>query len=377
MRKRFITRLFVSVAAIFLILASIRWFAASFPDLVPAPLQRLLLKKGMPATHPASDFEKALLETFDTLEVRTPDRQERFFLEDSLKQMLVRVPRGRPIEWIVWEIGRAAKGTSYRLTDSRYDQRRDKCVIDFRSSDARRPAIRLVVSRSERFFSTTGRMAILIEDFEFQADKTTIDILSFPEPLTVSLRPSVKKSAWTAQAADQYNKEVVIQLALEPLVRSNAHASLPMIMVHHSADKIRDIVDSACDAIPNFAGFNNLLGSRALEDPRVMGIVLREIKKRHGYFIETKTARRSVVPSKVREIELPYTRVTSRVPENESARDIEEHLRHLCVVAQKKGTVLAAAQASQDLVAALDAMRDAFRQNGIRLVHVSEIVTQP
>ncbi len=378
MRKRFVIRAFVLLAVIFAALLSLRLFHKSFPSLVPERVQKLLSYR-LPAKKPVknSPFETLLHEALQKLEVRQEDIHERLLLEDSLRELSVRVPKGRPLEWIVWDIAQSAEGTSYRLDDCVQDERRGTCAMSFASTNPKHPKVRINLSFSDRYFSTTARLAILIEDFDFEANQTTIDILSFPQPLTISLEPSSKKSAWTAQAAGQYNKEVVIQLALEPVVGSNAYASLPMILVHYPAEKIREMIAEAVKTIPNFSGFTNLLGSRAMEDTRVMDVVLHEVRKRHGYFAEGKTARSSVVASLADRIGLPYAVITARIPDSADMPGIEDHLRHSCIVAQKRGTALVSARASSQLVGALKATQSVFEQNGIRLVYVSEIVSQP
>jgi polysaccharide deacetylase 2 family uncharacterized protein YibQ len=375
MQKRLLTRLAILLLIIIAAYVSMRLFNKSFPQLIPSRLKQLLsYAPSLKRKEKSSRFEEALRGTLNKLEVAEQDITESLLQKDSLKHIQARIPRGRPIEWIVWDIAQSANATSYTLTDCSYNDRKAACTFDFQSSEPEKPRIRLVLRYADRFFSNSAKLAILIEDFEFQADQTTINILSFPKPLTIALAPSLAKSAWTAQAADQYKKEVVVQLMLEPLVRANTPDGAQMIMVHYPAEKIKSIISAAVESIPNFAGFNNVLGSRALEDSRVTEIVLREIKKRHGYFVETNTARSSVAPALARTIELAYARVGAHIPDNANARDIKDHLSHFCVVAHKKGEVLVAAKASAGLVEALNDMHDVFRQNGIRLVYVSEIV---
>jgi len=90
-----------------------------------------------------------------------------------------------------------------------------------------------------------ARMAILIRDFGFAADKTTVDYLSFPEPLTVALIPSRKLSSWTAQIANEYKKEIVVLLPMEPVMSRSSLAGAPLLMIHYPDVKVRSIIAGA------------------------------------------------------------------------------------------------------------------------------------
>jgi polysaccharide deacetylase 2 family uncharacterized protein YibQ len=126
--------------------------------------------------------------------------------------------------------------------------------------------------------------------------------------------------------------------------------------------------------VPNFSGFNNLWGSRALEDSRIMGIVCNEIKKAHGYFIETRATKNSVVSSVCENIGLPDKEIDAVVGEKSNRADIEKQLRNYAATAQANGTIIVEAPINAPFVAALKASVPMLKRNGIRLVPASEIV---
>lgn len=345
---------------------------------VPGRLRRLLgsTPSDSTRTRPLTRFESKLFEALGELEVREEEIETRFFLEDALREIEAAVPRGRPLEWVVWHVMQSTDGTSYRVTDCVLD-RNGACRIDFESSNDSDPATVVTITRANRFLSDAATMAVLLEEFDFGADQTTIDILSFPEPLTLSLVPDKEKAGWTAQAATEYNKEIVIAVPLESHTVPRSKAPSPMIMVHHEEDKIRRTIDDFAKIIPQFSGFCNLLGSRACEDSRVMRIVLEEVKKRHGYFVDTREARGSVTAELADQLGVPYAEVTASVAKGDDGEHIEEQLRHQCLVAQKRGRLLLRAPATQAFISALTNVHGVLRRNGVRLVPVSEIVNQP
>ena len=148
-------------------------------------------------------------------------------------------------------------------------------------------------------------------------------------------------------------------------------------MIHYTEDKIKSIINQAIKTIPNFAGFANLKGNLALEDSRVMHIVLHEIKRYHGYFVDTYGGKNSVVSEIARKISIPFGETTTEIEEKKEVSSIEELLKHYAVVAQKRSKVLITAKACRPFIQALKKVIPVYKQNGIRLVYVSEVVEHP
>jgi polysaccharide deacetylase 2 family uncharacterized protein YibQ len=320
-------------------------------------------------------FETNLEAAFARLEVRGPDIRTRM-ISGGARRIDIRIPRGQTREWVVWLISRCADATPYQSTDCVVDPEKNSCTMTFKTTNDSQPETIITITEGDRFFSTTATMAFLIENFNFQADQTTMEILSFPDPLTISLNPHEKKSAWTAQAAEEYKKEIIIQLPLEPQNKVDSASAASMIFVHFPEEKIRRMFDDAVKIIPNFAGINNYLGSRVCEDSRVMAIIMDEIAGRHGYFIETPVTRNSVAAAAAKKNRVPFASITTTIGDQADAGAIEDDLRHYCLVAQKKGSLIVSVKARPAFIVALKKVRELFAQNGIRLVYVSEIVSR-
>jgi polysaccharide deacetylase 2 family uncharacterized protein YibQ len=322
----------------------------------------------------------ALYTKLGDLETRPSDisqvivKQKRAGALDSLISITARVPRGRPLEWTAWDLSLAAQGTPYRLSDCLSDEKKQVMTFTFQSDRKKDPRVELIVFPSDKFFSFTAKMAIIgvIEaDTSYQ---TIVAFLSIPEQASVSLVPVKKQSALVAQLADQYHKEVIIRLPLEPAGKIPDDFFGPIIMVHYTKEAIHSIIAQAMTKVPNFSGFNNLWGSRALEDSRIMGIVCNEIKKAHGYFIETRATKNSVVSSVCENIGLPDKEIDAVVGEKSNRADIEKQLRNYAATAQANGTIIVEAPINAPFVAALKASVPMLKRNGIRLVPASEIV---
>jgi polysaccharide deacetylase 2 family uncharacterized protein YibQ len=293
---------------------------------------------------------------------------------DSLIAITAHVPKGRPLEWIVWSVSQAAQGTTYRLSDCVIDDKKQMMAFTFESDRKKETPVELSVFQREKYFSFTAKMAIIGEIASDTSYQTIVDFLSVPEQVSVSLVPVKKQSTLIAQLAEQYHKEVIIRLPLEPSGKIPSDFTGRVIMVHYTKETIHSIIEESMVKVQNFSGFNNLWGSRALEDSRIMGIVCNEIKKAHGYFIETKATKNSVVSSLCENIGLPAGEIDATLPDKVKQADLEKHLRNFAATAQANGAIIVAASINAPFVAALKSSIPMLKRNGIRLVPVSEIV---
>jgi len=378
---KFMMRSVLSIVAVLLASGGDVGAAASLHDKAPVPvaLSKTLIKNT--PGRKESALLNALSDKMTELEIRPADvtrpigkPADSSNAPDTAVYLSARVPKGRPLEWIAWKLAQASSGTSYSISDCVFEEKKQVCVFVFSSSEKKTPRVQLSVSRGDRYMSGAAEIAIVGEIAEDTAYQTIVGFLSLPEPMAVSIIPGKKQSALIAQLADRYHKEVILRLPLEPASKIPSDFCCPIVMVHYSKDAIRSFLSQAIKTIPTYAGFNNFWGSRALEDSRIMGILFTEIKKNHGYFLETKTARNSVARPLAETIGVPFGEMIG--PSSGSVRqaDVEKHLRGNAATAQNSGAEFACVVINAQTVAAVKALLPWYKQNGIALVFPSKIV---
>jgi len=322
----------------------------------------------------AGRLQANLIKKFAELEMGESDYSLKFVTQDSTLEISASLPRGRPIEWLMWELAVCANGTPFSVEDG-VCASANNCVLTFRSADPKFPKVNLKMQRSSRYFSSTARMAIIIEDFGFEPTQTITEFLSFPHPLTVSLVAAQKRAPWTAQIANEYKKEVILLLPMEPLPPPEfAKHKQAMVMVHHSEDKIRSSISQAANSIPELSGISNFHGRRVMEDSRAMDIILSEVSRRKGYFVYTETSRNSLAHSISLKHKVPSAPIQGSIEASDSPERIREKLRRFSIAAEKTGRIIIKAPPNAAFIAVLKEELQTMSENGIRLVYVSELV---
>ncbi|MBN1577287.1 MAG: divergent polysaccharide deacetylase family protein [Chitinispirillaceae bacterium] len=323
-------------------------------------------------------IENLLLDRFEKLETPRAQVTIRHSLEDSTIKFEAAIPRGKPIEWIIWFLCSPVGRAGYRVADCFCEKDPSRCTIRLESVRPGQPAVKIKLRQSQRFFSTAAKMAIVVSDFGFAANATTVDFLSFPEPLTVSVVSTKKMSTWTAQIANEYRKEIVILLPMEPLTAPYRQYSSEALLIHYPPDKIRMMLTSATESIPYFAGLSNLCGTLVLDDSNVMKIILMELKKKHGYFLIDPVSPKSVAASVARTLGVPYRTIEISLDSTASCDTVvTDTLHHAAMIAHKTGSVVVQGRATTQFIGALRSQLPFLQRNGIRLVYLSEIVHHP
>ncbi|MBN1130501.1 MAG: divergent polysaccharide deacetylase family protein [Chitinispirillaceae bacterium] len=292
---------------------------------------------------------------------------------DSIREVRLIIPQGRPLEWIVWLLSGAAEGTSFRVTDCISSPDGSRCTIRFTPSSPGEKIVALSLRRASRFSTGSTKMAIIISDFNFSAGRTAIEILSFPHPLTLGLFPSRALPAQTARLSGEYRKEIIILLPMEGAAPALIDRSVPRLMVHFTEERVRSMLSDAAAAVPSFSGFSNIGGARVLSDSRITGIIFSEIKKKRGYFIERPVAIQSLVAPQARRYGVPVATVDfvidSSLPKN-AQRDA---LLHYGNEARKRGAGVLLCASSGKTLRAIESALPGLTRNGVALSYVSEL----
>lgn len=319
-------------------------------------------------------FKDNLLQRLKTLEVDKPKIIAQLSGRDtSAIEIDAAVPLGKPWEWIIWYCSQAIDQTDYSVADCYWQKEQKKNIIEFASADKKKPPVTVVLSRCGRYFKGSAVVAIIIDGYSFRTDKASIDFLSFPSPLTLSLDPAEPNITRTAQLAVEKNKEIIIALPMESIFYADKRRAENMIMVHFPEERINSIIAAASEKIPGYKGFTNRWGQRVLEDNRATTIILNIVAEHHSYFIEDPVSNNSNALAAAQSMDLPYYRINAICTDTSSSGQIEKFLRQQIPVALNRGKLLIRCPSGQSTIDALVNMLSVFNQCGIDLVFASKL----
>ncbi len=149
-------------------------------------------------------------------------------------------------------------------------------------------------------------------------------------PMTVSVLPHLPYSTEAARLAAERGHDVILHMPMEP--QNDADPGPGAIMVDHSPEEVRGLLESALASVPDAIGANNHMGSAATADARIMREVLDALSVDGLFFLDSYTAVESTVSEIAAELSLPSMRRTIFVDHDldpEAMREaLEEGIEH-------------------------------------------------
>ena len=153
--------------------------------------------------------------------------------------------------------------------------------------------------------NTKKELALVIDDFGNNMEGTE-EMLNLPVPLTVAIMPFLPTTEHDAKLAHAKGHEVIVHVPMEPKKGKKSWLGPGAITTDLSDEEIRKTVEEAIASVPFAVGMNHHMGSKVTEDERIMRIILEVCKEKGLYYLDSKTARKSVIPKIATELSVPY-----------------------------------------------------------------------
>ena len=128
--------------------------------------------------------------------------------------------------------------------------------------------------------------------------------LAFPQPITISILPHLRRSTEAAERSRAAGKEVMLHLPME--ASNGADPGPGAITVDLDDAAIRERVVAAFESVPTAVGANNHMGSRATADRRVMDVVVSVLRQNGGWFLDSRTTAQTVAGAAAESAGVPF-----------------------------------------------------------------------
>ncbi len=183
---------------------------------------------------------------------------------------------------------------------------------------------------------STGKIAIIIDDFGYRDDNVSEGFLALDAELTLAVIPGHQNSKVFAAKADQKGYEVIVHMPMESTNETRGEKEY-MLTTSMTSNEIESRVEEVISEFPEAVGMNNHQGSKATSDKRIMNI-LSNVLKRHGkYFIDSRTTSETVAEITMRFRGVHTIRRHVFLDNENKQNKIREQLYKLVDKAESKG----------------------------------------
>lgn len=153
----------------------------------------------------------------------------------------------------------------------------------------------------------TVELAIVVDDVGYnlaQAER----LLNAPGKLTLGILPFAPHSPAIARRAQIAGKEIILHQPMESMATSHSHAERGTLTMQMSADHFNQRFADALAAVPYAVGVNNHTGSLLTQHREPMSRLMRKIRARGLFFLDSRTTAQTVALSTARDWQVPAIR---------------------------------------------------------------------
>jgi len=188
-----------------------------------------------------------------------------------------------------------------------------------------------------------------------------------PGPVACAILPHTPHAKAIAEAAYASGKEVMLHLPMES--RDAQEEPGPgQLDTGMPALEMRATLDYNLTTVPHVVGVNNHMGSLLTTEPVAMDWLMRELNRRHLFFIDSRTAAASVAAVRARMLGVPMLERDVFLDDDLSPQAVSAQLDRLEQLAHRHGFALAIGHPHPVTLTALEQWLPRLQERGIRLI---------
>ena len=219
--------------------------------------------------------------------------------------------------------------------------------------------------------SKNAKLAIVIDDLGGWVSGTD-DLMKLDIPLTVAIMPLGEHVKREAEAAAKQGFSIILHQPMEP-INSELDMGPGAITVEMSDEEIRQTLRDNVSLIPGLCGISNHMGSKATSDPRVMQIVLEEVKDMGMFFFDSVTLSDSVVTSVANSLDMK-TLINVKFLDNQNTEEyVTNALLDAANIAKQRGYAAVIGHVRKNTMSALKKVIPQIEEMGVEFVTLDEL----
>ncbi len=213
------------------------------------------------------------------------------------------------------------------------------------------------------------RVAIILDDGGW-GGRETEQILALDPRLTLSILPNTPFGTETAMRAAELGFEIMLHMPMQ-----NGHGRFPgELRVGMTAEQIRELTLQAAEQIPGACGANNHTGTTFTRNREGMEHFMDVMVELGWFFVDSRTTPGSVGYATALEKGVPALNRDIFLDHENTSSYINRQFGILLATARKNGFAVGIGHFRPNTVAALEKWIPKLEEEGIDLVHASELL---
>lgn len=243
------------------------------------------------------------------------------------------------------------------------------------SQPAKEPRTAVVTGKIRPdFIEQKGKPVISLIIDDIGADPDIADrLMEFDVPLALSVLPHLAHSKQIALDVKRRGHTLMLHVPMEPKQKSINPGPGSLTLADDEAAIARKLADGI-EAVPGAEGVNNHMGSLFTEDGEKMSVVIRELKKRGLFFVDSRTSAQTKGYEAALDAGLPSAERKVFLDNDRDARKIADNIAALAQKALDNGASIGIGHPHPETVEALAQAIPKVREMGVEIVPVTAVL---
>ncbi|MBN1226545.1 MAG: divergent polysaccharide deacetylase family protein [Deltaproteobacteria bacterium] len=220
--------------------------------------------------------------------------------------------------------------------------------------------------------SSYPKISIIIDDLGYKK-MIANELINLNMPLTLSILPFTPYTKFIAQNAHKKNKETMLHLPMEPINYPSMNPGDGVLLESMDEEATLKVLEDDLNQIPFISGVNNHMGSRLTKNEKKMEIVMKELKKRNLYFIDSRTNSDTVAFKVAKKMALNTAKRDVFLDNNLTENSLKSQIEKLLTLAKHRGHAIGIAHPHNETLDILRAYEKKL-DDGVRVVPVSDLL---
>ncbi|MFO7769566.1 MAG: divergent polysaccharide deacetylase family protein [bacterium] len=233
---------------------------------------------------------------------------------------------------------------------------------------------RLVLQRYSGYRRAAGRLAIIIDDFGLAPLQVLEGLTRLGVPWTAAVIPGLSGSREQAELLAARRIPLMVHLPMEPEDGAAWDLGAGAIYASTPAAAVDRLLERALEDVPGARGVNNHMGSRATTQPPVMRALMRSLRERDLYFVDSVTSPRTVGPDEAARAGVLWARRDVFLDPEDDPAVIREQMERALAEAAGKGRAVVIGHPRPNTLAALRSWIPRARERGYEFVTVDRLL---
>jgi len=218
------------------------------------------------------------------------------------------------------------------------------------------------------------RVAIIIDDMG-SSKRRARELINLEAPITLSFFPLSRNSRKLAQEASEKGKEVILHMPMEPHGFPEINPGKGALLMSMAEGELHRQIHENLEAIPFIKGVNNHMGSRFMEDDQRVSILIKELRGRNLFFLDSRTTPKTVGYRIAKKMDIKTGQRDVFLDNNSyDEAEIKKNILALAKIAKTEGKAIGIGHPHPATIKSLREMIPKLKKRGVEIVPLSQIM---